>query len=158
MTNPGYEKCTIRNFRDAKIPHCDHAQHDNSLMRRIDDAKASRPEMSQMRKLHEKLSSKVKVSYSCSFSCRRIVNRRLLLQRFFCLCELPWLQFAQNPFANFFFLLPSRKFPTCCYSPFKFAFRGHFAGDSRKGLPADGTKVLPTTGRNSGIVETTFFS
>ena len=28
MTNPGYEKSTIRNFRDAKIPHCDNAQHD----------------------------------------------------------------------------------------------------------------------------------
>ena len=58
MTNPGYEKSTIRNFRDAKIPHCDNAQHDKSLMRLIDDALASRPEMSQMRKLYEKLSSK----------------------------------------------------------------------------------------------------
>ena len=54
MTNPGCEKSTIRNIRDAKIPHCDNAQHDKSLMRLIDDALASRPEMSQMRKLHEK--------------------------------------------------------------------------------------------------------
>ena len=38
MTNPGYEKSTIRNFRDAKIPHCDNAQHNKSLMRLIDEA------------------------------------------------------------------------------------------------------------------------
>ena len=146
--SPRYEISATRKFLIATMHNMTTPWRDLSTMRKFPDPKCHRCENSTkkfLRKVSYQLSQgcKQKPSSSTIFSaCTKFLGQKMAAIRSKPFCKL--LVFSLPSFQR----VVTRRF----------AFRGHYAGDSRKGLPVDVTKALPTTGRNSGIIEITFLS